>query len=50
MNLMSAETQMYVAKYEIADRIERARSYHGNDNLVRTRRTGSRRVPWRGHA
>lgn len=50
MNLMSAEMQVYVAKFEIADRIERGRSYHGNANLVRTRRTGSRRVPWRSHA
>ena len=49
MNLISAEIQRYVAKYEIVDRIERARPYHGNAHPVRTRQ-GPRRTPWRSHA
>jgi hypothetical protein len=50
MNLMSSALQVYVAKVEIVDRIERARPYHGSADLVPTRRTRPRRVPWLGHA
>jgi hypothetical protein len=50
MNLISAEMQVYVAEFEIVERIERARSYHGNARPVRTRRTRRPRVPWRAYA
>jgi len=50
MNVISTDLQVYVAKVEIVDRIEQARSYNGTANLVRSRRTRPRRVPWRGHA
>jgi hypothetical protein len=50
MNLMSAELQGQIAKFEIIDRIERSRSYNGNVKLVHTRRTKTRRDSWRSHA
>jgi hypothetical protein len=50
MNLMSTDLQVYVAKVEIVNRIERARSYNGSANHVPSRRSRPRRVPWRGHA
>lgn len=46
MNLMSAEMQVYLAKFEMDERLDRARSYHANANIVRTKRTRFRRVRW----
>ncbi len=47
MNHVSAEMQVLVVKFDIADRMKRASSHHTAAEFARARRTTVRRVPWR---